>query len=124
MCSIVLFWVVALVLIGTSHPSDADVIESDWKNEGDGLLTYDISNGREWLELTETLGMPREELLPELDVSGEYEGFSIASVAEVRGLAASAGITVAEDFAVDGEEVLILRVRGPGQAEVQPDELR
>ena len=27
-------------------------------------------------------------------------------------------------YTIDGEEVLILRVRGPGQADVQPEELR
>jgi hypothetical protein len=27
-------------------------------------------------------------------------------------------------YTIDGEDALILRVRGPGQADVQPDELR
>ena len=33
-------------------PVSAEVFERDWKAPGDGLLTHDDVNGREWLDLS------------------------------------------------------------------------
>ena len=42
-----------LLLLPTSL--NAAVIERDWQTPGDGLLTFDTVNQREWLDLSETL---------------------------------------------------------------------
>lgn len=97
-------WLAALVLKNANHRAEADVVERDRKESGDALLTFDDVNRREWLDLTETLcqrGTQRfvcepivsfEDVLTELDVEGRCAGFSVASVEDVYGLAASAGI--------------------------------
>ena len=85
------------------------VIERDWKIAGDGLLTYDDMNQREWLYLSESLleqfpgMMPIEKLqnaIAELGPGGLFEGFIFAKNDNAVGLAQSAGIdTTTFDFA-------------------------
>jgi hypothetical protein len=45
----------ALVVLLWARVSGAAVIQHDWKTPGDGLLTYDDVNQREWLDLSQTL---------------------------------------------------------------------
>ncbi len=88
--------------------TQAAVFERDWKTPGDGLLTYDDVNQREWLDLTESQlfkfpGNALEEryqaVLAETAIDGLFEGFSVAASEEVRSLAESAGIdTSTTDF--------------------------
>lgn len=81
--------------------ANAAVISHDWKTPGDGLLTYDDVNQREWLDLTQTSlaqfpGANREakyqyvatQILP----GGIFTGFQIAKSADLTQLAISAGI--------------------------------
>jgi hypothetical protein len=82
-----------------AHAS-ADVIERDWKELGDGLLTYDDVNRREWLDLSETLLFQFSgdindrvtEVLAETNSGGIFEGFSGATETDVMTLAESAGV--------------------------------
>ena len=80
-----------------SQPVYADVFERDLvPGSGDGLLTFDDVNQREWLDLPETFvfDFPGGYLgvLNELAPGGIYEGFQTASRADVIALAESAGI--------------------------------
>ena len=80
-----------------SQPVYADVFERDLvPGSGDGLLTFDDVNQREWLDLTQTFTaeFPGGYLgvLDELAPGGIYEGFQTASRADVIALAESAGI--------------------------------
>ena len=90
--------------------SQSAVFERDWKTPGDGLLTYDDVNGREWLDLSETLlekfsGNPGnsifdtedeyQNVIAELAPRGLFEGFDVAKSAGLIAFAQSAGIDTA-----------------------------
>jgi hypothetical protein len=82
--------------------TSAAVISHDWKTPGDGLLTYDTVNKREWLDLSQTIlssqfpGSTRDEryqyVIGQTAPGGLFEGFSNAKSADVVALAQSAGI--------------------------------
>jgi hypothetical protein len=92
-------------------PARADVFERDWKTPGDGLLTYDDVNRREWLDLSQTLlssQVPGEDPSPWLTrenryqyvigqtlLGGHFEGFKVAKSSDEIALAQSAGIDTA-----------------------------
>jgi hypothetical protein len=101
---LVLFCLV--LLAGT--PSSAAVFERDWKTPGDGLLTYDDINQREWLDLTETQlfkfpgGTLEEQYLAvvaETAPGGMFNYFAPAASCDVIALAASAGIDTSTELA-------------------------
>ena len=80
-----------------SQPVYADVFERDLvPGSGDGLLTFDDVNQREWLDLTQTFTAEFPGgfggVLDELAPGGIYAGFQTASRADVIALAESAGI--------------------------------
>lgn len=88
------------------------VIERDWRAPGDGLLTYDTVNQREWLDLSQTLRInfpPNyrvEDVALELEPGGMFEGFTWANIEDVTEFAQSAGIdTTTLDLAVNGDAV-------------------
>jgi hypothetical protein len=58
----------------------------DWKNVGDGALTYDSSTNLEWLDLTQTVGQSVPYVDSQLGPGGAYEGFRYATDAEVNQL--------------------------------------
>jgi hypothetical protein len=80
----------------------AAVISRDWKTPGDGLLTYDDVNQREWLDLSQTLltsqfpGATQEDryqyVASQTAPGGLFAGFSVAKSVDVIALAQSAGI--------------------------------
>ena len=93
-----------LLLLLFTMPLDAAVIERDWQTPGDGLLTFDTVNQREWLDLSETLlvdfGNNPTYVLAQLTQGGQFEGFHPATLQDVIGLGQSAGIdTTTLDFA-------------------------
>ena len=75
---------------------------------GDGLLTYDNVNKREWLDLTETdlLQFPGgsgekrfQNVLAQTGPGGLFAGFAVAKSPDIRALAISGGIDVSSfDF--------------------------
>jgi hypothetical protein len=85
-----------------ANVSDAAMFERDWKTPGDGLLTFDNVNQREWLDLSQTLLSDQfagattteryQSVLGELAPGGLFEEFTYANRADVIGLAQSAGI--------------------------------
>lgn len=113
-----LFVWLSLLWVSWSHVCDAAVFERDWKASGDGLLTYDDVNNREWLDLSETLLVKfsgdtlesrYESLLTELRPGGMFEGFTAAKREDVTALAASAGTNVqTNDFGSNATAVLNL----------------
>jgi hypothetical protein len=104
-----------VVLLVTATVSGASVFERDWKTPGDGLLTYDDVNNREWLDLSEslvfqfpgaTLEARYQSVVAETLPGGLFDGFAVASRAEVILLAQSAGIAVeTDDFATNAGPV-------------------
>lgn len=97
----------------------AAVISRDWKTPGDGLLTYDDVNQREWLDLSQTIlttqfpGRSRDErfdyVIGQTSLGGIFGGFTAAKSHDVIALAQSAGIdTTTDDFATNSEPTLNL----------------
>ncbi|WP_428307824.1 PEP-CTERM sorting domain-containing protein [Lacipirellula sp.] len=116
LASLVAFWVCA-PLPGLS--ARAGVISRDWKTPGDGLLTYDDVNQREWLDLSQTLlssqfpGADREAkfqyVLGQTGSGGLFEGFSLAESGDVVALAESAGVdTSTQSYATNVTPTLAL----------------
>jgi hypothetical protein len=96
-------------------PAWAAVIQRDWKTPGDGLLTYDDVNRREWLDLSQTtlsqfpgsnLEQRYQSVVSQLAVGGLFEGFNVADRENVVALAQSAGINPdTDDFGANGTAV-------------------
>ena len=84
-----LFGILCLSLL--SRPVCADVFERDLvPGSGDGLLTFDDVNQREWLDLTESIlvNFP-DGAVNELEPGGVFEDFTWATAEDVRSLAES-----------------------------------
>ena len=99
--------VVSGLLLGSE--ARAELVERDWLAPGDGLLTYDPVNGREWLDfpvsrlsqfggtelegntLANAVTLAKQELLP----GGLFEGFTLAVREDVIGLVDAAGVDLA-----------------------------
>lgn len=107
------FFVVRLAfsLLTSAFLSDAavgGVISQDWKSPGDGLLTHDDVNHRQWLDLSQTIlssqfpgadpspYVTRENrysyVLGQTLPGGLFDGFQVARRADVIALAQSSGI--------------------------------
>jgi hypothetical protein len=99
----------------------AAVFQHDWKTPGDGLLTYDNVNQREWLDLTQTVLADQfafttigqetkfQYVLIQTAPGGVYEGFSAAKSADVVAFAQSSGInTSTQSFATNSAPTLNL----------------
>jgi hypothetical protein len=91
--------VIALLLF--QSPAAAAVISRDWKTPGDGLLTYDDANQREWLDLTEsrlsmfqgaTLEQRFQNAVSQLAPGNIFAGFAVATSRDLTTFANSAGI--------------------------------
>ena len=105
--------VLSIGLPPTCRSSDAAVISRDWKTPGDGLLTYDTVNRREWLDLAEaqlfkfpgdTLEERYQAVVAETSPGGMFAGFSVATRDDVFALADSAGIdTTTSNFVINGQ---------------------
>ena len=92
------FLVVTLMI--SARTVRAAVFERDWKTAGDGLLTYDDANQREWLDVMETTDVTTlpnplyDSVVTELGPGGRFAGFAVATGDDVRALAQSAGIDI------------------------------
>jgi hypothetical protein len=93
----------ALAILSCAGLCRGAVFQHDWKTPGDGLLTYDDVNQREWLDLSQTLLTSQfpdvgqygkySYVLGQTVTGGIFEGFTIAKGADVIALSTSAGIT-------------------------------
>jgi hypothetical protein len=77
--------IVQVPLFGSVH-------ERDLFLPGDGLLTYDEVNNREWLDLTETAARDLNDIHASVEPGGVLEGFHFATAQDVEPLAISAGV--------------------------------
>lgn len=71
--------------------ASAGVFERDWKAPGDGLLTYDDVNQREWLDVTVSslnqFPEPRlDNAVAEIATGGRFAGFTWAKRRDVIAL--------------------------------------
>lgn len=104
--------VLAVLVLAMTGQVQAGVFEHDWKVPGDGLLTYDDVNQREWLDVTESLLLNFDvspfnnaysNIVAETMPGGVFEGFHVAGSADVIALGQSAGIdTTTLDFDRNG----------------------
>jgi hypothetical protein len=100
---------VLVSICGVVAPLEAAVHQRDWKSIGDGLITFDDVNNREWLDLSVTHPTGLTWVLSEVEVGGVLAGFAVAEFAEVRALAQSAGIdTTTLDYDVNHVAALSL----------------
>jgi len=95
----VAFLVVVWACLPWANYSNAAVIQRNWKTPGDGLLTYDDVNQREWLDLSVSLlnQFPAPQLpnaVAEIGAGGRFDGFAWGRKWDVLRLAQSAGINV------------------------------
>ena len=74
--------------------SSAVLIDADWKNTGDQLLTVDTETGLAWLDLTETAGLSFNSVAGSLGSGMTYENFRYASTDELTTFYSHAGITL------------------------------
>ncbi len=70
------------------------VISVDFQNLGDGLITRDLDNSLEWLDVSETVGISKNTALSLY----AGDGFRLATASEVVALYVSAGIDEVLDF--------------------------
>jgi len=85
--------VLAVIALGLSTVSEAVVVSVDWQTAGDALITRDTVTETDWLDLTETNGLSRDEILPMLEVGGALQGWRYATANEV--------VTLFANFSID-----------------------
>jgi hypothetical protein len=76
--------------------------ERDFKTDGDGLLTFDLITGREWLDPIHTKDLDANELYYALTDGGAYAGFTHATAKEVEELISHSGVDMSVVGLVDG----------------------
>lgn len=94
-----IFLSIACCLIITPSLYSA-LIERDFLTPEDGLLTFDDVNQREWLDLTETLGLELAAIQANMVPGQKWEDFSFATLKDVSDLAASAEVDWIEPWSV------------------------
>src|SRR5436309_6392015 len=87
-----------IVLLMIESGARGAIISRDFRAPGDGLLTYDDVTQREWLDITETNHSTLAAVQRSLQLGGSLFGFNIATVDDVRSLAASAGYVGTQKF--------------------------
>ena len=81
--------------------SFGQLIATDYKVAGDGLLTRDFSSGLEWLDVPLTYNQSIDEVAAKLKPGGEFAGFRFATHLEFDALHIGFGIPRSE---MDSEE--------------------
>ena len=85
--------ILSLTLTALSPLGFASVSSVDWKTTNDALLSYDSQSGLYWLDLTYTESETVSQVNNRLN-NTDLTGFRYATIGEVIGLFANAGITV------------------------------
>ena len=98
--------ILSLTLTALSPLGFASVSSVDWKTTNDALLSYDSQSGLYWLDLTYTESETVSQVNNRLN-NTDLTGFRYATIGEVIGLFANAGITVNNDSVAhsSGEKV-------------------
>lgn len=61
----------------------AAVVQADWLAAGDGLVTRDLDNGLEWLDLTQTTGLTVAQAISQTSAGGRLAGWRYANMDEL-----------------------------------------
>ena len=85
------FLTLGIIIAAAGVNTSAAIVPQDWHTSGDGLLTYDTTNHREWLDLTQTDVLPFATVQQSLAPGESLSGFHIANVDDVHALVTSAG---------------------------------
>jgi PEP-CTERM motif len=76
----------------------AAIVETDWLNAGDGLVTRDLANGREWLDLTQSTGLTVAQAISQTGAGERLEGWRYANMDELFAFYGSAVGPVVPSF--------------------------
>jgi len=82
----------AVTTLVLSSSVNAAIISTDWNAAGDSLITHDTVSGLNWLDLTETNNISYNAVVSQLGAGGTYDGFRVATSAEVVALWANFGV--------------------------------
>lgn len=82
----------ALSFVLAASDSRALVVDQDWQTPGDAKLLLDTDTGLRWLDLSMTANMSHDMVAANLQPGGVYEGFRLATQAEVLTLWSDVGI--------------------------------
>lgn len=86
----------ALLLSVSAVGAHAVIIDHDWKTVGDANVLLDTTTGLRWLDLSVTANVSHNKVVANLVTGGFYDGFRLATQAEVLMLWSNAGIANTE----------------------------
>ena len=92
------------ITIVLSTSANAAVVSADWQSVGDNLVTRDTASGLDWLDLTITDGMSYDQVISKLLPGGQFDGFRLATSAEV--------ITLWRNFGIDLSQSALWQTSG------------
>ena len=92
---------VVLWLASLTTNVEGAFLERDFLSTGDGLLTYDTENHREWLDLTYTNFVPIDVIRTEMRTGRFLEGFTFATLEDIQELLRSEEITWEDAYVAD-----------------------
>ncbi len=95
----------ALAMPAYTAICDGNLIVKDWINPNDNLVTLDRISSLEWLDLTATANRSFDDVVGNLGVGGDFEGWRLASPAQVYALMRNAGLCLPDS---EGKGVSIL----------------
>ncbi len=84
---------VACGVLFLTQPSFAALVDMDWKTPGDAKLLFDTGTGMQWLDLSVTANRSYNNVISKLGPGQAYDGFRVATQAEVLDMWSHAGIT-------------------------------
>ena len=74
------------IIFITTFSANAELINSDWKVEGDNSLITDTTTELKWLAFNETYGVSVQSILTQNGIGQYYEGLNLPTVAEMESL--------------------------------------
>lgn len=88
--------IIGLFLSMVVLPVQAALFERDWEYAaaGNSQITFDSSTELEWLDLTVTATLSKEDVLILLSTDPRYSSFRYATIAEWQGLVTSGGVSL------------------------------
>lgn len=69
-----------------SGTASAALLDEDWRNPGDNLITVDTNTGLEWLDISTTQNLSYNQMLPQFGPGQAFEGWRYATPAEFQNL--------------------------------------
>jgi hypothetical protein len=76
---------------GGNLPQQPALVKTDWKMNGDGLLTFESTTGLYFLSWKPGLNLSRDQMAEQLKPGGAYAGFQYASTDQFNFFLAAAG---------------------------------